>query len=669
MQRLITWCKKNRLELVLLPWLVPAISTLYLKYGILIHDGLHDCALELGPSGVLTLAQMLSLFASDLVVFFVLVPAGMIVLVFLFPLRVRVGLSGLFAIAVQVGVALQAFAYEATGAFTTAKMMWFAISMAVRLRDERILPIPPMDAFSLLMWVAATVLFAAITLVLVQRPPGWLNRVCYRVFGAGLVAAALTSCVPSSKLPWSPSLLRLASRATFVWNAADAEMLQYSVPELYRMYREDARLTAASPSAFTGKARGYNVLLFVLEATPVQVFDPARDPLQDMPHLRELRRHAFLSARHYTSFPATNAAVFSIFTSQYSYGPVGNRIGDRPLALPGMIRTLKEAHYKSAFYGFVWRNPLERDDRMLASFGFDKIVEPPTGLFEVMTGQKTFFGPVDYVEQRDLLVLNALRSNIRHWTSQKQPFVAAFFPEIGHDPWRELDGHKSNSLTARGHALAVRQDAWLGMLIDELRRDGALDNTIIVVTADHGMRFLPTPHGQLFRVVSHGKLDDIVIHVPLLVYVPKVLQHPVMIHWPTSHIDISPTILDLLGATSGRTLEEGEPIWAPSLAKRRLFLPMDTFGATGLYQNGHYYDMALTTRTVFKNQALNFEDKNVLATDAPEALAVRRDILEQNARQNVLLVHLLDGDTGDPNARRHPESIYRWLTHMASTWF
>jgi arylsulfatase A-like enzyme len=103
------------------------------------------------------------------------------------------------------------------------------------------------------------------------------------------------------------------------------------------------------------------------------------------------------------------------------------------------------------------------------------------------------------------------------------------------------------SLLQRGHALAVYQDAWLGELLDELQRDGALDNTIILFTSDHGMRWTPGDQEGQVVLVSEGRLEDIELRVPMLMYVPGVLQHATIIDSPTSHIDITPTLLDLLG--------------------------------------------------------------------------------------------------------------------------
>ena len=78
-------------------------------------------------------------------------------------------------------------------------------------------------------------------------------------------------------------------------------------------------------------------------------------------------------------------------------------------------------------------------------------------------------------------------------------------------------------------------------LLETMRREGLLENTIVVVTSDHGEAFLE--HGFL----AHGALAyEEVLHVPLLMSgpgIPKGLR----IREPVSLLDLMPSVLDLLG--------------------------------------------------------------------------------------------------------------------------
>jgi arylsulfatase A-like enzyme len=83
-------------------------------------------------------------------------------------------------------------------------------------------------------------------------------------------------------------------------------------------------------------------------------------------------------------------------------------------------------------------------------------------------------------------------------------------------------------------------DEQIGGLERALDALGLLDDTIWVITADHGESF--HDHGQ----VTHGKtLFDTEARVPLLVHWPAKLT-PADVEEPVSNMDVLPTILDLL---------------------------------------------------------------------------------------------------------------------------
>lgn len=84
-------------------------------------------------------------------------------------------------------------------------------------------------------------------------------------------------------------------------------------------------------------------------------------------------------------------------------------------------------------------------------------------------------------------------------------------------------------------------DYHIGKLFLKLKNMKLLENTIIIVTADHGEEFLD--HGGW----GHGKtLYDEQIRVPLIIFFPKILE-PQTIENEVELIDLMPTILDMVG--------------------------------------------------------------------------------------------------------------------------
>jgi arylsulfatase A-like enzyme len=91
-------------------------------------------------------------------------------------------------------------------------------------------------------------------------------------------------------------------------------------------------------------------------------------------------------------------------------------------------------------------------------------------------------------------------------------------------------------------------DEQLGRLLDQLRREGLLDNTVVIVTSDHGEAF--GDHGHF----GHGPgltLDE--IGVPLVILSPDAPAGRV-VESPVSLRDLPATVVDLLGLAAGSPL-------------------------------------------------------------------------------------------------------------------
>jgi arylsulfatase A-like enzyme len=101
-------------------------------------------------------------------------------------------------------------------------------------------------------------------------------------------------------------------------------------------------------------------------------------------------------------------------------------------------------------------------------------------------------------------------------------------------------------------------DHQLQVLFDRLRQRDVLDDAWVVITADHGEGLWD------HRIQAHGQeVYEEQIHVPLIVLPPGGLQARVDVSLPFSHLDLGPTLLDLLGAPVPPDFEGRS--WAPFL--------------------------------------------------------------------------------------------------------
>ncbi len=96
-------------------------------------------------------------------------------------------------------------------------------------------------------------------------------------------------------------------------------------------------------------------------------------------------------------------------------------------------------------------------------------------------------------------------------------------------------------------------DSYLGDLLDHLETQGLSERTIVVVTSDHGEAF-----GERHGLVGHGRsVHEEMLSVPLVLAGPGI--QPGHIAERVSHVDLAPTLLDLLDvarpdAMQGRSL-------------------------------------------------------------------------------------------------------------------
>ncbi|MCD6288148.1 MAG: sulfatase-like hydrolase/transferase [Candidatus Hydrogenedentes bacterium] len=102
------------------------------------------------------------------------------------------------------------------------------------------------------------------------------------------------------------------------------------------------------------------------------------------------------------------------------------------------------------------------------------------------------------------------------------------------DAWR--------SLVARYWGLVTEVDHAVGNILDTLDELGLADNTIVVYTSDHGD--MMGSHKMLYKSVMYEEAT----RIPWLMRVPQLGRRQRIIKKPVSHIDLVPTLLDLMGA-------------------------------------------------------------------------------------------------------------------------
>lgn len=107
-----------------------------------------------------------------------------------------------------------------------------------------------------------------------------------------------------------------------------------------------------------------------------------------------------------------------------------------------------------------------------------------------------------------------------------------------------------NDLLSLYDAEIAFSDASFYALLARMKAVGVYDNTIIILTADHGQEFWD------HEGVGHGhNVFEEQIHVPLIVKLPGKEYEPRRVARPVGLVDLMPTVLDILGIEAPTPLE------------------------------------------------------------------------------------------------------------------
>jgi len=172
-------------------------------------------------------------------------------------------------------------------------------------------------------------------------------------------------------------------------------------------------------------------------------------------------------------------------------------------------------------------------------------------------------------------VFEGIHETVRQACAQKKPYLGYFHLWSPHEPYSPakdflgLFDDKLKLPRKPHHPLAdenfkdqelyqfqrvydqyvANVDSEFGLLLDNLEREGLLDNTVVIVTSDHGQLFERGVHGHASRLLYDG-----VTHVPLMISVPGQTSR-LDIREATGNADLLPTIAALTGGASTRLTE------------------------------------------------------------------------------------------------------------------
>jgi len=253
-----------------------------------------------------------------------------------------------------------------------------------------------------------------------------------------------------------------------------------------------------------------------------------------------------------TTLPETRAGMgydtAAVCFNQWAAHPAGNHRGFQWFPTSGERQELYDRY-------------APRIDRLLEEHGEDA---DKCSLFHFLLAQDWIAGG----RRRRapfFLFVNCTEPHLRCWPPQ--PYRKRFLPRgvsdkealaVEQTSWKIATGVSENSprqwriLKALNDGCTATLDARIGMFVRDLRESGILDDTLLVITSDHGDEL-----GEHPPFMSHVMtVYDTVVRVPLVMRYPEALPHGKKLRRFTQTLDLFPTIMELLGVRRKAVLEE-----------------------------------------------------------------------------------------------------------------
>ena len=344
-----------------------------------------------------------------------------------------------------------------------------------------------------------------------------------------------------------------------------------SLTEEYTEEIEEAELTIAETSPYFGMFEGKNVIFIMCETCEEYAYSREYTPNYFRLYDQSIYFSEFFSAAksNYTydaEFKSLTSMMYFLSDNyMYTYGE--NTFQN---AIPYILKD--NGYSTNSFHDFT--KTFFNREQMHPQLGFENYYGR-----EDMVFSETEFWPKDsemFESMKDLMV-----------PIQDNPFFTFIITVTSHGPYGEyrdeLDEYYQILLNDPNYMEAEQEyltllaaqmdfDKGLGILLDDLEEKELMDDTLIVLYSDHKNYSSP----EITDKYSTNAVDELDVNrVPMLIY-GKGLT-PEVSETLSSHYDITPTVLDLLGIAYYQDFYYGESLFLNERSELPIILSLSTW--------------------------------------------------------------------------------------------
>ncbi|MDR1461742.1 MAG: sulfatase [Azoarcus sp.] len=283
-----------------------------------------------------------------------------------------------------------------------------------------------------------------------------------------------------------------------------------------------------------------NIIVFVSESTRADMLPGFSGNIAKakMPNVEWLGSHGTIYDRAYTTTSHTSKALVGILCGIFPF-PHTSLVETRPDGIPVecLPKVLGQHGYQSLYISSA-TTYFENRTTLVNNIGFD--VHLPKEAINKGFQLSGYFG------SDEMIMFKPFTDWWSEAKKQQKKRFSLFLTSMTHHPYQELGKPVPPSLlTAKSAYLnnLSYSDVLLGKVIDFLRSNGDLENTLILFVGDHGEAF-----GE-HSVYQHDAVPfEEGIRIPLILFDGR-SQEKKVDHSLRQHIDIFPTVMDKISMT------------------------------------------------------------------------------------------------------------------------
>lgn len=395
-----------------------------------------------------------------------------------------------------------------------------------------------------------------------------------------------------------------------------------------------------------GSAADCNVLVITMDTTRADYLGCYGHPGVQTPVIDQLARQGVLFANAFTPSPSTLPGHCSIFTGLYPYHHGARANGTFHLGPQNttLAEILKGNGYRTAAFiaAYVLNGRFGLDQ------GFD-LYDDDLSKGVQYSDHSFRERPAQYVNDAALNWLQTVKDErFFAWIHYFDPHA----PYIPPEPFRTS---YAENLYAGEIAYT---DLEIGRLLKGLNDLGVLENTLIVLAADHGEGL-----GEHAEATHSLLIYDSTLHTPLIFVLPGNQSIGAVVERQVSNVDIVPTILDLLAIDAGASFDGVCLLGGPETHDRSIYVEtistLVLHGWSPLFgirqQNAKYIH---APRPELYDLGDDPKETNNVLKERPEQAVVLAGILDQHVGDDLYGADALaQMVTMDPETKRKMEAL------------